>query len=404
MDKVTITKLDHFGRGITNINDKICFIDKALPNEECEIEITNDKKNYQEGKLINIITKSDDRVIPDCPYYDLCGGCHLMHYDYSKQLEYKENKVKELLSRFASINDITIKPIIHGNNYNYRNKLTLHGVGNKIGLYQEKSNRLIEVDKCLITSEKINNVVTRLKNYFTNDEDIKSITIKTTSLNEIMLVIIGRVDANNFINSFSDIDSIYLNNNLIHGKETITETMNDLSFEIYPESFFQVNYQMMLEMYNKVINYYKDNTNLKVLDLYCGTGTIGMLIAKYCKEVIGVEVNKEAIESANKCKVKNNISNISFYLGKVEDKIDLFKDIDSIVVDPPRSGLDKHTIETILNLKPNSIIYVSCDPVTLARDLNILKEEYQILEVQPIDMFPNTYHVENVCILERKSS
>jgi len=155
-------------------------------------------------------------------------------------------------------------------------------------------------------------------------------------------------------------------------------------------------------MYNKVIDFYKEHKNLKVLDLYCGTGTIGMLISKYCKSVIGVEVNKEAINSANRCKDKNSIKNIEFYQGKVEDKIDMFSDIDSIVVDPPRAGLDKHSIEIILKLNPESIIYISCDPATLARDLNLLKDNYEVKEINPIDMFPNTYHVENVCILERK--
>ena len=218
----------------------------------------------------------------------------------------------------------------------------------------------------------------------------------------MMLVLKGKVDESKFIKAFSDITSIYLNDKLILGKEYILEKINDLSFYIYPNSFFQVNYEMMKYMYNKVIDYYKDNKNLNVLDLYCGTGTIGMLIAKYCNSVVGVEVNSDAINSANMCKEINNISNINFYLGKVEDNIDKFSNIDSIVVDPPRSGLDKHTISTIIKLSPKSIIYISCDPATLARDLCILKEKYNVKEINPIDMFPNTYHVENICILERK--
>lgn len=402
MEKVTVSKLDHFGRGISFVDNKICFIENALPGEECEVEITNEKKNYYEAKLVNYLTKSSDRLDVSCPYYDKCGGCQLMHYNYSKQLEYKKNKVVELLERFAGIKDIKVNDVISSNSINYRNKITLHGVGNKIGLYQEKTNDLIKIDNCLITSNIINDVIKRLNDYFDSNEEINSIVIKVTSLNEVMIIIKGNIDKDRFISNYSDINSIYLNNDLIYGKKSITEVINDLYFEVYPDSFFQINYNNMKEMYNKVINFYKENSGLNVLDLYCGTGTIGMLIAKYCNSVIGVEVNSDAIKSANLCKDKNNISNISFYLGKVEDKIDDFKDIDSIVVDPPRSGLDNHTIDTIIKLNPKSMIYISCDPVTLARDLNILKESYDIKEITPIDMFPNTYHCESVCILELK--
>ena len=158
---------------------------------------------------------------------------------------------------------------------------------------------------------------------------------------------------------------------------------------------------MMLALYNIVSNFYQDKHYHKVLDLYCGTGTIGMLISKYVDQVIGVEVESSSIVSANICKELNHISNISFLEGKVEDKIDSFKEIDSIIVDPPRSGLDKYSIQTILSISPKTIIYISCDPVTLARDLSTLLSNYKILEVHPVDMFPNTYHVETVCILER---
>ena len=402
MEKVIINKLDNFGRGISFINEKVCFVEKALPNEVLEIEITKDKKNYSEGKIINYLSKSDYRINPKCPYYQKCGGCHIMHLEYKKQLKYKEEKLKELLEKFTGLKDIKINNIVSSKGkINYRNKITLHGLNNKIGLYQEKTTNLIKITSCLLVSDIINSIIERLNNYFEANETIEEIIIKNTSLNEIMIIIKGNINKYRFINNFSDINSIYLNNQLIYGKESITEKINNLYFEIYPNSFFQVNYNTMLEMYNKVIDYYKNNKNLRVLDLYCGTGTIGMLIAKYCSEVIGVEVNDDSIISANKCKEKNNINNINFYLGKVEDKIDMFNDIDSIIIDPPRSGLDKHTINTIIKLKPKSIVYISCDPVTLSRDLNILKDCYNIIEVTPIDMFPNTYHVESISVLER---
>ena len=402
MENVKITSLDSFARGITKVKDKICFVSHALPLETCEIKITNEKNNYIEAEATKIIEESKYRIMPLCPYYESCGGCHIMHYDRQSELIFKEEKVNDLIHKFGKLDSVRIKDIIGGQDYFYRNKLTLHGNKNNIGLYKEKTNKLIRVKECLLCNEKINEIVDRLNKYFEKTSDnIDEIVIRITSLNETMLVIKGNVNES-IKEAFSDINSIYINNNLVLGKESITEVINELFFEIYPNSFFQVNYEMMKIMYNKVIDYYKDHKDLNVLDLYCGTGTIGMLISKYCKSVVGVEVNSDAITSANRCMKRNNISNIKFHLGKVEDKIDMFSNIDSIVVDPPRAGLDKHTIDTILKLNPTSIIYISCDPATLARDLGVLKENYNIKEIQPIDMFPNTYHVENVCILERR--
>ena len=402
MDRVQIEKLDVFGRGIARINNKLCFISYTLPDEECDIELIKDKKNYSEGKLINLITKSSNRVDASCPYYFLCGGCHLMHLDYKKQLDYKKDKVKELLDRFGKI-DFNIDKINYDKEYNYRNKITLHVKDKKIGLYKEETNDLIEIDKCLLVSDIINNLIVRLKEFISNnDTDITEIVIKNTSLKEVMLIINGECNKELLIDSFKDINSIYLNDNLIYGKNSITEIINDLYFEVYPRSFFQVNYNVMLKMYNKVIDYYKEHKDLKVLDLYCGTGTIGMLVSKYSKYVLGIEVNSDAVISANKNKTRNNIVNIDFICGKVEDNIDSINGIDSIVVDPPRAGLDKYTIDNIIRLNPSSLIYISCDPVTLARDLNILKDYYDIKEIEVFDMFPNTYHCESVCILERR--
>ena len=382
--EVKITTLDAFGRGITRVNNKICFVDRALPTEVCDIKIVKENKKYSEAEVINMLEESKYRIMPLCPYYEKCGGCHIMHYDRQSELIYKEEKVSDLINKIGKLNNIRIKDIAYGNEFFYRNKLTLHVDNNKIGLYQEKSHDIIEIDECLITNKTINEIVSKLKEYLKkNKNDLEEIIIRITSLNETMLVLKGDIDTNNFIKEFSNITSIYLNDNLIHGNKYILETINDLSFEIYPKSFFQVNYEMMKYMYNKVIEFKKENKDLNVLDLYCGTGTIGMLISKYCKSVIGVEVNSEAITSANRCKDKNGINNISFYLGKVEDKIDMFSNIDSIVVDPPRSGLDKHTISTILKLNPKSIIYISCDPATLARDLNLLKDNnIHLLSVQ----------------------
>ena len=386
--EVKIEKQDHFGRGIAFIDKKICFIKDTLPGEIVDIEIVKNKKNFLEGKVNKIIVESKNRIKPICPYFGVCGGCDLMHQEYNEQLEFKKNKVKELLKRFSNIDVDNIK-INHSNNLNYRNKIVLHD----LGLYKEKSNDVVSIDKCYLVNDKINDIINRLKEYKINEA-----TIKVSSLGKVMLIVDGNID----IDKFKDIDSLYINDKLVLGKNYIEEVINDLTFYIYKDSFFQVNYNVMNMLYNKIVDYYKENSNLKVLDLYCGTGTIGMLISKYCKSVVGIEVNSDAIISAKLCKEINNISNIEFYLGKVEDTIDMIKDIDSVVVDPPRAGLDNHTIDTILKLNPKSIIYVSCDPTTLARDLNILKDNYSISNIELFDMFPNTYHVESFVVLERK--
>lgn len=396
--EIIVEKQDHFGQGITKIDGILVFIEKALPGDECIIEITNVKKNFATAKIDKLIEPSIDRVNPNCLYYDNCGGCHIMHQNNNQQLLFKEQKIRELIRLIDQ--NIEVYPIIGHNQYNYRNKVIFHGDGNKLGFYIEKTNQIVDIDKCIITNAKINDIY-NIVNENLNDSNIKEVMIRITSLDEAMISFKGKV-SDKLISDLKDVNTIYINDNLVKGNSYILEDIYSIKFKIYPNSFFQVNYDMMLVLYNLVIDFYKNKNYNKVLDLYCGTGTIGMLISKYVNKAIGVEKESSSIESANLCKEINNITNIEFIEGKVEDKIDLFSDINSIIVDPPRSGLDSNVIKTINKLLPESIVYVSCDPATLARDLKILADKYNIVEVHPVDMFPNTYHVETVCILERK--
>lgn len=399
--EVTILKQDHFGKGLAKINNMFVFVEGALPGEVCKIKITDVKKNFAIAKIKEMITPSQDRVTPDCPYYSICGGCHIMHQEYSKQLEFKEQKVKELFEKFTGLSNANIYPIVGKNPFYYRNKVIFHGENRLLGFYQEKTHKLVPIKTCIITNQKLNEIYHKIQKFLVDNQNqvIDYVMLRVTSLNEVLVVIEGKVDEKKILPYLEDTSTIYLNNKLIKGKEYIEEEISDIKFKIYPNSFFQVNYDMMLVLYRIVMNFYKDKDYYKVLDLYCGTGTIGMLISNYVEQVIGVEQESSSIRSANLCKKVNGISNISFVEGKVEDRIDAFKDVDSIIVDPPRSGLDHHTLETILNLSPQTITYISCDPVTLARDLKILLENYNVLEVHPVDMFPNTYHVECVCVL-----
>lgn len=404
MENIKITSLDHYGRGIGRLNDKIIFIDNALVDDVVSVEIINEKKNYYEGKITEYINKSNNHVKPNCPYYDLCGGCNIMHMPYDNQLEFKYNKVKEILSKFADVK-MDINEIISSEEYNYRNKVTLQ-VNGKCGFYKRNSNEIISVDNCLISNKKINKVITKFRSISLNK--INQIVIKSTDLNEVMVVIYvnDSIKESSIINELKSVsNSIIIKDKegyrTIYGSDFIKEKIGDYYFNISADSFFQVNTKQAYKMY-EIVKKYIGKSN-KLLDLYCGTGTIGIYVSSIANKVIGVEINKYAIEDANNNALLNNVSNIEFICNDVNKSINDFDKIDSIVVDPPRSGLDAITINSILDINPNKIVYVSCDPVTLARDIKLLKDSYEVKEVTPLDMFPNTYHVECIVLLEKSS-
>lgn len=386
--EVEITNLDHFGRGIVK-KEKPIFIDNALVGEIVEIEITKDNKKYSEGRVIKYIKKSPLRVESNCPFYDKCGGCDLLHLSYQDQLKYKETKVKEIIKKFSGLE--CVKEIVPTIQYNYRNKVTLH-VKQKLGYYQKKSYDIINIDNCLIADERINDLIKKLNIIDLNT--ITKITIRVSSKESMLVIEGGKLD----ITSFKEVDTIIVDNQVLKGRGYIIEEINNLKFVISPDSFFQVNRLGMINIYNQVLKYVDNDT--KVLDLYCGTGTIGIYLADKVNQVLGIDINKSAINDALMNKKINNLENIDFKLGDVEDVLNnnSFK-ADCIVVDPPRAGLGNMVIKNIFKIQPQKLIYVSCDPVTLARDLNILKDKYDVVEITPFDMFSNTYHVECVGLL-----
>ena len=385
---VKIENLDHFGRGIAKVNNMPIFVENSLIDEEVEIIVTKEKKNYMEGIVDKYIKTSPIRVVSKCPYYDNCGGCDLLHLSYEEQLKYKENKVKEIIKKFSDLE--CVNSIVGSKQFNYRNKITLQ-VNKEIGYFKKKTNDIIAIDKCLLVDDKINKIIVEFKKL--DISKINKIVIRVTNL-ESMVVFYGNITSK--INL--DVDTIIVNNKVIKGNGYIKENINGLNFIISPTSFFQVNNIGMINIYNKVLNYI-DGGN--VLDLYCGTGTIGIYVSKKANNVLGIELNKEAIKDAQINKKLNNIKNIDFISGDVGTILSRnnFK-ADIVIVDPPRAGLDSNSINNIIKINPNKIIYVSCDPVTLARDLNNLKEYYDVLEITPFDMFGNTYHVECVSLLK----
>lgn len=399
--EVKIENLDHFGRGIARVDGKPIFIANSLVGEKLKVEIVKENKKIMEGKVIEYINYSLDRTKPQCPYYLECGGCDIMHINYNKQLEFKERKVKEVLKKFAQFENV--KSIIGTEQFNYRNKVTLQ-VDKKIGYFKKKSNEIIEIDECLISDNRINDVIVNLQNI--DLKNIKQIVIRTTK-EEIMLVFYSIGNINIDVNKFNNVTTIIdinLTKTILKGKGYIVDNINDINYVISPTSFFQVNTCGMVKLYDKVLEYCKLNKNDKVLDLYCGTGTIGIYLSKFCNEVLGIEINEEAIKDAFINKKINNISNIDFKVGDVGKVLNNTKfNPDVVIVDPPRAGLDSNTIKHLIKTNSKKIIYVSCDVVTLSRDLKLLSEYYNIVEATPVDMFSNTYHVETVVLLEQKN-
>ena len=405
MYQVEIFNLDHQGRGIGKINNKIIFIPNSLPGEIIEAKIISEKKNYYEGIVNNVLKPSSNRIEAMCPHFAECGGCQYLNVTYEDSLKFKQSKVEDILKKYLQLN-IKINPIIKSDdNLFYRNKVTFQ-VDTDIGFYKEKSNDLIPIDTCFIADKNIDDIYKTIKNNISLN-DIKQIIIRSSKkTNESMVIFktTDYIDTNKIIYILKDkTDSIYINDELVYGKGKIIENLSGYDFYISPSSFFQVNTLQAEKLYNKVLEYSDITDNDLVLDLYCGTGTIGIIASNKAKKVVGIELNKDAIKDANKNKELNDIKNIEFYsgdVGKILTKNNYKPQV--IIVDPPRAGLDKVAIEELLKIKPERLVYVSCDLMTLARDLKLLSEYYKILELTPVDMFPMTSHVESVVKLVLK--
>ena len=391
--KINIIKFDHFGRGIGKIDEKIVFVDKALPNEKVDIMITKSKKNYCEGIINDILIEDKKRIKPVCPFYEKCGGCNFLHTTYDFEKEFKKNKGKELLGN--------IDKFYETKKLNYRNKVTLHIKNNKIGLYEEGSNNIIEIDYCYLLNDNINKVINDLKKIDISNYKVEKIIIKSNK-DETLLNIDNDVD-NSFIDKFDYVDTIISNGKIIKGKGFIEEVIDNKIFKITSNAFFQVNKEGLEDISHIIRNFLKNKKINTALDLYSGTSLWGILISDYAKNITSIEINKEACDDAEYNVERNNIGNVKIINGDVKDYIDKFKNIDLVIVDPPRSGLDKKTREYLKIINSKYIVYISCDMQTLKRDLYELKEKYTIKEINLVDMFKRTYHVETVCLLCHKS-
>lgn len=361
---VEIEKLDNFGRGIAYFNDKICFVKNAYPKEQVEIEIIKETKNYIEAESKNIIIKSEDRIDIESPF--LYSGFPFMNYKREKELEYKENLIKELFSKYTN----NIKNIVYVDNLDYRNKITIFKDKENIGILKENSHEILNVSDLLFVNKRIKEEYNLIKN-----EEFNKLMIRTNGKDVIKI--------------YDDKDN----------DDYLIDTLLNYKFKIRTKSFYQVNKEICEKLYLKIKEYL--NKEDKVLDLYSGISTISICISDKVKEVVGVEINKSSyLDSIDNIKM-NNISNVKSYNMDVINYLDNYKDFNIIIVDPPRKGLDKKLINY---LNSDKLIYISCNPITLKRDLELLKDRYKVVEITPFDMFSRTAHTEAVILLVKSGT
>lgn len=439
--EVNIIDVNYMGKGVAKINDFVIFIADTVSGDTALIKITEVKRNYAIGELIRIINYSKDRILPPCDYFNQCGGCQLMNMSYDQQLIFKKNRVINELKRAAiDIDNITINDTLGMEDpIRYRNK-TAFSVAMKnnqiiIGPYEQGTYNTVNIDKCLLQSEVGDKAVQVFKdlmikyklqpyNKKTKKGTVKNLIIRSNKINELMFIIVTATEhipnlkkiINELTQAVEQIKTVIqnvnpINTNIVMGKRNITlygegtikDTIGDLVFTISPETFFQINSLQTEMLYKTAIEYAKLNKDDICFDLYCGIGTISLLAAKYAKKVYGVEIVEQSIINARNNAISNNISNVEFYAGKTEEILPSFQkqniNPDVIILDPPRKGCEEKVLDTIISLSPKKVVYVSCNPQTLARDLKLLeKGGYYLTKVQPVDQFPWTLHTE--CVVE----
>lgn len=459
LEKVEITDVANEGKAIAKVNEMVVFTQYVVPGDIVDIQVTRKKNSYMEGRVTQIHSYSSKRSEPFCSHYGVCGGCKWQILPYEEQIRHKQRQVFNNLTRIGKVELPEISPILGSEDtIFYRNKLEFTFSNKKWLTYEQVSSgatfenmnalgfhipgmfdKVLDIEKCYLQNELCNEVRDAIKAYayekglpffdLRNHEGfLRTMVFRTSSIGEVMLILVFyhenremREDLLNHLrNKFPQITSLlYVINgkcndtitdqevHLFFGKDHIFEEMEGLRFKIGPKSFYQTNSKQAYELYKIARDYAQLTGNELVYDLYTGTGTIACFVAGKAKKVIGIEYVPEAIEDA-KINAKNNqIENTLFYAGDMkniltQEFVQEHGRPDVIITDPPRDGMHPDVIETILSAEPKRIVYVSCNPATQARDLNLLDVKYKVTAVQPVDMFPHTHHVENVVALELK--
>ena len=416
------------GQGVCKDNGLVVFVKEMIPGEIADVKIISDKKNMAYGIIDKLIVSSEHRIKPDCPISYKCGGCDFRYIDYSYQLELKK-KILESTFKNAKVN-IKVNDIISCDNpIGYRNKVQVPVRDHKFGFYRKFSNDIVEFDKCYVQTNLENEILNDIKNLLLEykiDSYFRHILIKHgQGTNEVMVGFIVRdlkvpyIDGvvKAITNKYNQIKSVILNLNtrndnvilgdkevVLFGNDYIIDEFEGLKFKIAFKSFYQVNYSQMIKLYNKAKDLANVDLNTRLLDLFSGIGTISLFMAKYCKEVTGVEIVKEAVDNAKDNAKLNNITNATFYLDDARLKLNKYLiDKDVLIVDPPRKGLSRDLIDSIKETDINKIVYISCNPATLARDLKLFEDKYNFTDAYPVDMFPYSTHVECLVLIQKKN-
>ncbi|MCQ2134946.1 MAG: 23S rRNA (uracil(1939)-C(5))-methyltransferase RlmD [Bacteroidales bacterium] len=462
LENVVIENVAAEGKAIAHdVDGTVLFVEFAVPGDVVNVRVTKKKKNYMEGYITEIVKPSEHRLEPFCGHFGVCGGCKWQPLPYEMQLKAKTQQVYDQLVRIGHLDVPEISPILPSDNTTfYRNKLE-YSFSSKRWLYRDEDpdqvapddrmglgfhvgkffDKVLDIKQCYLQKEPSNSIRLFIKDYAVrngleffdireNHGYLRNMFIRTTEDGQVMLIIClfyedkevreALLDA--ILEAFPQITSLYYVINtkvndsisdqdciLYKGNEAIVETMEGLSFKIGPKSFYQTNSPQAYKLYSTTRDFAALTGNEVVYDLYTGTGTIAQFVSKKASKVIGIEYVPEAIEDAKVNARNNNISNCTFFAGDMKDVLN--SDFiakhgrpDVIILDPPRAGIHPDVAKVILDAAPERMVYVSCNPASQARDLAILCDKYEITKVQPVDMFPHTQHVENVCALRLKNS
>ncbi|WP_147536055.1 23S rRNA (uracil(1939)-C(5))-methyltransferase RlmD [Bacillus marasmi] len=441
--EVEFEDLTHEGAGVAKVDGYPLFVANALPGEKAKVKVTKVGKGFGFGRLIELYEKSPYRVEAPCAIYKECGGCQLQHLSYEGQMVAKEKQVREVLTRIGKLGNVKVHPVLGMKEpWHYRNKSQVpigeHEGGLIGGFYQRRTHQIINMETCLIQQSKNDEVVQLVKeicgrfgirayNEVAHKGMLRHVMVRYGLVTgEVMVVLVTKTRelpnqeklVAEIVKQVDGLTSLVLNVNpnktnvimgeetrVLWGQEVIHDYIGDIKFAISPRSFYQVNPEQTKVLYDKALEYAELSGEETVIDAYCGIGTISLFLAKQARKVYGVEIVPEAIEDARRNAKLNGIVNTEFAVGAAEKVIpDWYEagiSADVLVVDPPRKGCDQALLETILAMKPKRVVYVSCNPATLARDLRILEDGgYRTIEVQPVDMFPQTMHCEAVAKLD----
>ncbi len=458
IENVTVSDIAAEGKAIVKHEDKVIFVPFVVPGDIVDLQITKKKRRYLEARAIKFHTYSDIREEPICEHFGTCGGCKWQVLPYSEQIRYKEQQVVDSLTRIAKVEMPEVSPILGSEKTTfYRNKLeytfsnkrwlsfeemdaNYSGTMNALGFHIPRLfDKVLDINKCWLQDDISNQIRLAVRDYALQNEltffDIRNqngflrnLIIRTSSTNELMVIVVFYYEdkqlqdllLQHLADSFPQITSLqYIINEkandtitdreviVYKGADCIYEEMEGLKFKIGPKSFYQTNSDQAYELYKITRDFANLSGNELVYDLYTGTGTIANFIAKSCKQVIGIEYVPEAIEDAKVNSNNNELKNTLYYAGDMKDIlnnefIEQHGKPDVIITDPPRAGMHKDVVDAILFASPKRIVYVSCNPATQARDLELLDVNYKLTAVQPVDMFPHTHHVENVVLLEKR--